>query len=86
MHVSGIPGDPEHNLSLRLTELLQNGDELRTLLEDRLQGGDHLIHSLQKLLLVWVPGLHLVEDSLAQHKCSGDLIAEKARKLECRAS
>ena len=63
-HKQGSPGDPEHDLALWLTELLQNGDELWALLEHGLQGGDHLIHSLQELLLVGVPGLDLVEDCL----------------------
>ena len=62
--IQGAPWYPEHDLTLRLTELLQDRNQLGALLEHWLQGGDDLINCLQELLLVRIPALDLVENCL----------------------
>lgn len=48
------PRYPEHDLSLWLSDALQNGRILWVLLDDRSQGCEDLLNSLKELLLVGV--------------------------------
>mmetsp|Transcript_1488 Transcript_1488/g.2942 ORF Transcript_1488/g.2942 Transcript_1488/m.2942 type:complete len:337 (-) Transcript_1488:16-1026(-) len=52
------PGNAELDGALGLADALENGKVLRLLLDDRLQRVKHLTHSLEKLGLVGISGLH----------------------------